>query len=94
MPARLHTTANGLRTGYQAALLTNPSLTFGQYIAATRLAANLGQRFPDVTRSAILDGLANGRSIGQTLQDLWLSKQQASDARKQTDREIKVAKRH
>jgi len=94
MAARLHTTANDLRIGYQAAILTNPSLTFGQYVAATRLAANLGQRFPNVTRIAILDGLANSRSIGQTLQDLGLSKQQASDARKQADREIKEARRH
>lgn len=94
MAARLHTTANDLRTGYQAALVTNPSLTFGQYVAATRLAANLGQRFPNITRAAILDGLANGRSIGRTLQDLGLSKQQASDVRKQADREIREAKRH
>jgi hypothetical protein len=94
MAAALHTTANDLRVGYQAALSANPSLKFGQYVAATRLAANLGQRFPNVTRIAILDGLANGRSIGQTLQDLGLSKQQASDARKQADREVKDAKRH
>ena len=94
MAARLHTTANDLRAGYQAALLTNPSLTFGQYVAATRLAANLGRRFPNVTRAAILAGLANGRSIGQTLHDLGLSKPQASDARKQAEREIKEAKRH
>ena len=43
MPMRLHTTANDLRSGYQAALLTNPGLKFGQYVAATRLAANLGE---------------------------------------------------
>jgi hypothetical protein len=94
MAARLHTTANDLRTGYQAALITNPSLTFGQYVAATRLAANLNPRFPDVTRAAILSGLADGRSIGQTLQDLGLNKDQASEARKQVDREIKEAKKH
>ena len=46
MPARLHTTANDLRAGYQAALSTNPSLKFGQYVAATRLAANLGVSGP------------------------------------------------
>src|SRR5947199_1697935 len=48
MAANLHTTANDLRAGYQAALLTNPSLKFGQYVAATRLATNLGRRFPGV----------------------------------------------
>jgi hypothetical protein len=93
MAPRLHTTARDLRAGYQAALLSNPSLKFGQYVAATRLAANLGQRFPGVTRAAILDGIANGRSIGQTLQDLGLNKQESSDAKKQADREIKAAKR-
>ena len=94
MAGRLHTTAHDLRAGYQAALINNPSLTFGQYVAATRLAANLSQRFPGVTRTAILNGLADGRSMGQTLQDLGLSKHQASDARKQVDREIKEAKKH
>ena len=41
-------------------------------VAATRLAANLGASHPNVTRDAILAGLASGRSIGQTLQDLGL----------------------
>jgi hypothetical protein len=92
MAPRLHTTARDLRAGYQAALQSNPSLKFGQYVAATRLAANLGQRFPAVTRAAILDGIANGSSIGQTLQDLGLNKHEASDAKKQAEREIKAAK--
>jgi hypothetical protein len=34
MAASLHTTANDLRSGYQAALLANPNLKFGQYVAA------------------------------------------------------------
>src|SRR5256885_13335575 len=33
MAARLHTSANDLRRGYQAALLTNSNLKFGQYVA-------------------------------------------------------------
>jgi len=94
MAASLHTTANDLRSGYQAALSTNPNLKFGQYVAATRLAANLGARNPNITRSAILAGLAAGKSIGQTLQNLGLSKQEAKDAEKRADREIKDAKRH
>ncbi len=93
MAAALHTTANNLRAGYQAALLTNPSLKFGQYVAATRLAANLGAKNSNITRAAILAGLANGKSIGQTLQDLGLSKQQAADAKKRAEREIKKARR-
>jgi len=94
MAARLHTTANDLRSGYQAALLTNPNLKFGQYVAATRLAANLNARFPNVTTGAILAGLANGHSIGQTLQSLGVGKDQAKDAERAVDREIKEAKKN
>ena len=94
MATSLHTTANDLRSGYHAALLANPNLKFGQYVAATRLAANLGARDPNITRNAILAGLAAGKSLGQTLQDLGLSKQEARDAEKHADREIKDAKRH
>ena len=93
MAASLHTTANDLRSGYQAALATNPNLKFGQFVAATRLGANLGARNPNITTSAILTGLSSGKSIGQTLQDLGLSKEQAKDAQKRTDKEIKEAKR-
>jgi hypothetical protein len=93
MAARLHTTANDLRSGYQAALTANPNLKFGQYVAATRLARNLGATNPNVTTNAILAGLASGESIGQTLQDLGLSKQQAKDAQKRAEREVKDARR-
>ena len=93
LPNVLRTNANNLRSGYQAALLTNPDLKFGHYVSATRLALNLGSRHPGITRSAILNGLASGRSLGQTLQDLGLSERQASEARKRVDREIKQAKR-
>lgn len=93
LPKVLRTNANSLRSGYQAALLTNPDLKFGHYVSATRLAQNLGSRHPGITRSAILNGLASGRSLGQTLQDLGLSDRQASEARNRVDREIKQGKR-
>ena len=93
MARRLHTTANDLRSGYETALLTYPNLKFGQYVAATRLAANLGSRHPNITRGAILEGLADGHSIGRTLQDLGLSEREAGAAKKQVEREIKEAKR-
>src|SRR5215471_14750846 len=60
IPRMLNVNANSLRSGYQAALATNPNLTFGNYVAATRLAQNLGRRNPAITRNAILAGLANG----------------------------------
>jgi len=92
--AALHTTANDLRDGYRAALAANPNLKFGQYVAATRLAQNLGATHPNITRDAILAGLANGRSIGQTLQDLGLGSQEAKDTERQANRQIKESKRH
>jgi hypothetical protein len=94
VPSTLHTTANDLRSGYQAALVTNPDLTFGNYVAATRLGQNLHSRFPNVTRDAILSGLASGRSIGQTLQDLGLSDRESKDARKRAEAEIKAARKN
>jgi hypothetical protein len=89
----LHVNANQLRSGYQAALASNPDLKFGQYVAATRLAQNLGSRFPNITRNAILDGLASGDSLGTTLRNLGLSSQEANAAKKRAEQEIKQAKR-
>jgi hypothetical protein len=93
MAAGLHTTANDLRAGYQAALIANPSLKFGQYVAATRIAANLGGRNPSITQESILGGLADGKSIGQTLQDLGLSNREAKEAKKRAEQEIKAARK-
>lgn len=93
MAQNLNMNANSLRSGYQAALVLNPDLKFGQYVAATRLGQNLGRRSPNITRDSILAGLASGRSIGQTLQDLGLSDDEANEAKKRVDREIKAAKK-
>jgi hypothetical protein len=89
----LHVTANDLRAGYQAALLNNPNLTFGQFVAATRLGQNLGGSHPNVTRDAILAGLANGKSIGQTLQTLGLSSREAKDAKQRAEKEIERSRK-
>ena len=94
LPRALHTNANDLRSGYQAALVTNPDLTFGNYVSATRLGQNLNGRFPGVTRDSILSGLASGRNLGRTLQDLGLSERDAKEARKRADAEIKAARRN
>ena len=93
MAERLHTTANDLRGGYPAALASNPELKFGQYVAATRLAANLGVRHPNITQGAILAGLSEGKSTGQTLQGLGLNEREAKEANKRVEREIKDARR-
>jgi hypothetical protein len=94
IPRLLKTNANGLRDGYRVALGTNPNLKFGEYVSATRVSQNLGGRFPNVTRSNILSGLASGRSLGQTLQDLGVNDRDAKDAKKQAEREIKDARRN
>lgn len=94
LPHALHVNANDLRAGYQAALVNNPDLKFGNYVAATRLSQNLGSRHPNITRNAILAGLGSGRSLGQTLQDLGLSDHEASAARKRAEREIKEARKN
>jgi len=94
MAHALHMNANDLRAGYQNALLTNPDLKFGQYVAATRVSQNLGSRRANITRDAILNGLASGRSLGQTLQDLGLSERDANDVKHQAEREIKEARKN
>ena len=93
LPRALRTNANDLRAGYQAALATNPDLTFGNYVSATRLGQNLNGRFPNVTRDAILGRLASGRNLGQTLQDLGLNSDESKAARKQAEAEIKAARK-
>ena len=89
----MNMSANELRSGYQAALAKNPDLKFGQYVAANRIARNHGARNPNITTDAILQGLADGKSIGQRLQELGMSSKEAKDAEKAADREIKESKR-
>jgi hypothetical protein len=89
----MNMSANQLRDGYQAALVTNPNLKFGQYVAANRIANNHGDRNPNITTAAILRGLADGKSIGQRLQELGMNSKEAKDAEKTADREIKESKR-
>ena len=82
-----------MRSAYQAALLANPDLTYGQFVASNVIADNLNARFPSITSSAILAGLANGDSIGGTLRNLGLSKDQSKVAQKTAEDQIKAAKR-
>ena len=84
--------ANELRAGYRQALLTNPELKFGNYVAANMLARQLGSRYPGVTTSAILAGLADGDSIGETLRSLGVGKDEAKRAEKDVKRRIDEAK--
>jgi len=50
---KLGTTPSEMRARYQSALLANPDLTFGNFVAANVIADNLHSRVPAVTSSAI-----------------------------------------
>ena len=88
----VHMNANDLRNQYRVALASNPNLNFGHFVAATRLGQNLHRTHPAITRDAILAGLANGQSIGKTLQNLGLSSRESSAAKKQVEKEIEQSR--
>jgi hypothetical protein len=92
---RLGVTPDEVRAQYEAALLLNPDLTFGNFVAANMIADNLARqgRFPGVTSAAILAGLADGSSLGKTLRSLGMPKDDADDLRKDAEERIKAAKR-
>ena len=91
---KLGTTPADLRTAYQAALATNPDLKFGEFVSANVVASNLNRRFPNVTTSAILLGLQNDRSLGQTLRDLGVGSDAAKTAMKNAKEEIRDSEDH
>ena len=90
---KLGTTPEEMRSIYEAALKQNPDLNYGNFVAAHVIADNLHGRFPNVTSSAILDGLASGDSIGKTLRNLRMTKEQAKIAERDAEDRISAAKR-
>ena len=90
---KLGTTPEDMRARYQAALLLDPDLNYGNFVAAHVIADNLSRRFPNVTSTNILAGLANGDSIGETLRNLRLTKEQAKIAQRDAEDKIDAAKR-
>jgi len=90
---KLGTTPEALRASYDTALAANPDLKWGHFVSANVVANNLGGRFPNVTSAAILQGLADGDSLGETLQNLGMGEEQAEEAEKAAKREIKESKR-
>lgn len=89
---KLNTTPEALRSQYETALAANPDLKFGQFVAANVVAGNLNSRYPNVTTFAILSGLRNGDSLGETLRDLGVSSSDVKDMEKRAKREMKAAK--
>ena len=90
---KLGTTPEEMRARYQGALLANPDLNYGNFVAAHVIADNLSGRFPNVTSTNILAGLATGDSIGETLQNLRLTKEQAKIAQRDAEDKIDAAKK-
>ena len=91
---KLDMTPEALRTSYETALAADSDLTWGQFVAANVIADNLGARHPNITSAAILEGLRNGDSIGETLERLGLGEEQAETAEKEAKREIKASKKN
>jgi hypothetical protein len=89
--AKLNTTPEALQHAFERARAANPQLSRGNFIAANILADNLGARHPNITTAAILSGLQSGKSIGQTLQSLGLSKAEAKQARRAAHLRVKDA---
>ena len=89
---KLGTTPKEMRARYEAALLADPDLNYGQFVAAHMVADNLGRRYPRVTSAAILAGLANGDSLGQTLQNLRVPKGEARLIQRDAEVRIRAAK--
>ncbi|HVF30267.1 MAG TPA: hypothetical protein VNA22_04820 [Pyrinomonadaceae bacterium] len=87
---RLDTKPEEIRSRYEAALLANPDLNYGNFVAAHVIADNMSGRFPNVTSTNTLAGLANGDSIGETLRTLRLSKEQSNIAQRDAEDKIKA----
>ena len=86
---KIGSTPEEMSARYQKELAVNPDLKFGQFIAANVIADNLGGRNPNVTATAILAGLASGDSIGQTLRNLGMTKEDSKRVQKDADRRIR-----
>ena len=90
---KLGTTPEEMRARFETALLANPDLKYGQFVAAHMVADNHVGRFPGITAPAILEGFANGDSLGRTLRNLGMTKDQAKLAERDAEMRIDSAKK-
>lgn len=90
---RLNTSPEHLHRRYDEALRLNPDLQFGQFLAANVVASNLSGRRIGISADALLDGLANGRSLGRTLQRFGLNASEARSAENKAWREVRESRR-
>ena len=86
-------TPEEMRSLYHTALLTNPDLKFGHFVSAYVVADSLGGRFPNITAEAILLGYENGDSLGKTLRNLGMTKEQAKTAERNAEIQMRDARR-
>ena len=87
--AKLNTTPEAMQTAYEQAKSANPKLTRGQFIAANMLGHNLSDK--GIMTDQILAGLAGGKSMGQTLKSLGLTDQEAKQAEKAANKDVREA---
>lgn len=90
---KLGSTPEEMRARYEAALLANPELKYGKFVAAHVVADNLGGRYPNITADAILAGYIDGDSLGKTLRNLGMTKEEAKAAEKNAELAMRDAKR-
>ena len=84
----LDLTPEQFRAAYQAALLVDPNVTFGQFVSANVVADNLHSRYPNVTADALIAAMATGKSMGQALRSLGVGDNDLSDAAVRTHARI------
>ena len=87
--AKLNATPEAMQMAYEQAKSANPKLTRGQFIAANMLGLNLSNK--GITTDKILAGLASGKSMGQTLKSLGLTDQEAKQAEKASNKDVREA---
>lgn len=79
--------SQSLRKWYESQRELNPDLTYGQFVAANMIARN----HQGISAQTILNGLENGSSIGQVLQDQGWNKNQIKSERKRIKKNVKDA---
>jgi hypothetical protein len=79
--------SQSLRKWYESERELNPNLTYGQFVAANMIAGN----HKGISAQSILNGLGNGSSIGQVLQDQGWNENQIRSERKRIKKNVKNA---
>ncbi len=68
----------------------NPSLTYGQFVAANMVARKNNSSHPRITTERILDRLGDGQNFGQAVKDLGLKGDKYESERRRIRRELEA----